>query len=130
MTVHPFPLARPVAPPAPALCGITPFPIIARGTALLRRPVTMRDIDAGVRIIHHPRTGKIRHDITRRDARAARSRLRRLRQGKAQWRGVTWFDAQRRVPVTLTDPAPTVVALLTGLAAFGAVVALLTRGWS
>lgn len=106
--------------------SLHPFPILPRITAYSRRPVTLRDIDAGVRIAHAPRVGRIAHALTTRPARAARSRLMRLRMGRAQWRGVTWLS--RRAGWPLTEGATLALLALAALSLALAIIALADAG--
>jgi len=127
MTVHVLhPLDHPRVYPTGAP-NVVWFPVACRNTAFSRRPVTLVDIDAGVAVAYHPRTGRIVHDITRRPARSARVRLRRLHQGSGQWRGVKWMPTRPihdRLWRALRSPMPPIIGGLFGLAAFVAVLAL------
>ena len=127
MTVEPFPLrfrARAgAAARSAANATVEPFPIIPRGTALLRRHPTAEDFALGnLARPFPPRVGKITLLLADTAAEAARDRHAALRERAAERARPSRLA---RLMAWAASPAPPVVALLTGGAAFALVISLL-----
>lgn len=131
MTVHPFPRAAGARREASAEAGVEPFPIVPRGTAMLRRHPTPDDFARGNLIRPFPpRVGRITLMLADTAAEEARDRHAALK-ARAADRAAPRPSRLSRLIAWATAPAHPVVAVLTGALACAVVIGLLLgAAWS